>query len=35
MNAVCVTALIRGELVIVPEDTVRIEEGDVLLVMKL
>ena len=35
MNAVCVTALIRGELVIVPEDTVRIEEGDVLLVTKL
>lgn len=35
MNAVCVTALIRGELVIVPEDMVRIEEGDVLLVMKL
>ncbi len=35
MNAVCVTALIRGELVIVPEDTVRIEEGDVLLVMKM
>ena len=35
MNAVCVTALIHGELVIVPEDTVRIEEGDVLLVMKL
>ena len=35
MNAVCVTALIRGELVIGPEDTVRIEEGDVLLVTKL
>ena len=35
MNAVCVTALIRGELIIVPEDTVRIEEGDVLLVTKL
>ena len=35
MNPVCVTALSRGELVIVPEDTVRIEEGDVLLVMKL
>ncbi len=35
MNAVCVTALIRGELVIIPEDSVRIEEGDVLLATKL
>ena len=35
MNAVCVTALIRGELVIIPEDSVRVEEGDVLLATKL
>ncbi len=35
MNAVCVTALIRGELVIVPEDPVKVREGDVLLITRL
>ncbi len=35
MNTVCVTALIRGELVIIPEDSARVEEGDVLLATKL
>ena len=35
MNGVCVTALIRGELVVIPEDTIKVETGDVLLVMKL
>ncbi len=35
MNAVCVTALIRGELVIIPEDPVKVREGDVLLVTRL
>jgi TrkA-C domain./Ion transport protein. len=35
MNNVCVTALIRGELVIIPEDPIKIENGDVLLVMRL
>ena len=35
MNGMCVTALIRGELVIVPEDPIRIQEDDVLLLMML
>lgn len=35
MSGICVTALIRGELVIIPEDPIKIQEGDVLLVMKL
>ncbi|MBO4288975.1 MAG: ion transporter [Lachnospiraceae bacterium] len=35
LNNVCVTALIRGELVIVPDDPVKIEKGDVLVITKL
>ena len=35
MNEVCVTALIRGELVVIPEDTIKVENGDVLLILKL
>ncbi len=35
MDQMCVTALIRGDLVIVPEDQVKIQEGDILLTTKL
>ena len=35
MNGMCLTALIRGGMVIVPEDPIRIQEGDVLLTMML
>ena len=34
-NGLCVTALIRGEMVVVPEDKIVIREGDVLLVTRL
>jgi len=35
MNGMCVTALVRGGMVIVPDDPIRIQEGDVLLLMML
>ena len=35
MNTVCVTALIRGEMVIIPEDPIKIREGDILLITRL
>ena len=35
MNSVCVTALIRGETVIIPTDPIKVQQGDVLLVMRL
>ena len=35
MRQVCVTALIREEMVVIPEDPIQIREGDVLLVTKL
>ena len=35
MHQVCVTALIRGDLVVVPEDNVKVRAGDVLINMKL
>ena len=35
MHQVCVTALIRGDLVVVPEDNVKVQVGDVLINMKL
>ena len=35
MNGMCVTALIRGEMVVIPADPIKIQEGDVLLVQKL
>ena len=35
MNQVCVTALVRGQNVLIPQDQVVVEEGDVLLVTRL
>ena len=35
MHQVSVTALIRGDLVVVPEDNVKVQAGDVLILMKL
>ena len=34
-HQVSVTALIRGDLVVVPEDGVKVQPGDVLILMKL
>ncbi len=35
MHQICVTALIRGDLVVIPEDNVKVQPGDVLIYMKL
>ena len=35
MHQVSVTALIRGDLVVVPEDNVKVQPGDILINMKL
>ncbi len=34
IHQVCVTALIRGDLVVVPEDNVKVQPGDILINMK-
>ena len=35
MHQICVTSLIRGGLVVIPEDSVKVQAGDVLIYMKL
>ena len=35
MHQICVTALIRGDLVVIPEDSVKVQAGDVLIYTKL
>ena len=35
MHQICVTALIRGDLVVIPEDNVKVQPGDVLIYTKL
>ena len=35
MHQICATALIRGDLVVIPEDNVKVQPGDVLIYMRL